>query len=262
MVHIPHEILSSIVEYFNAHVAGSQKLSEYATVSREWQIAVERITFRSLQIVGSDLNTFAKAFHDKNIVRRGYLRSIAIQCIFDRNQGGCCQVTRTVNRKADSRLWSSLITRLFSTLENLSLRYTAQFQAPPSISMVFDSAGRGKDAGGAPLVGHRIRCIDVEHTTKELEAARRRPGTILFEETGPLPSLLDVSSLQIYVRGESWYLHPAWIGKLILKLPLLQTLDLELEDPYDWGSDWRKQYQFGKYLLFEPPPQSWNLLTS
>lgn len=249
MDRVPQEILSSIIGCANTDSTSSQPLSQFATVSKKWQEAVESITFRSLKLRGTDLIPFNEAFKLQKVVRRGYLRIIKIECIFDRNPEGCCQVTQTVNREADSNTWSSLIGCLFATLKNVSQCYEARFQTPPNISLIFLHASRpGPHYGGARLMGHCVCCNAGEHTTRELEASRPRPGTIICRDTDLLPSLTDVSSFEVVVIGESQYLHPGWIGMLAQKLPSLRHIEINLEDPYDWGCDWRKQYQYGKSL--------------
>jgi hypothetical protein len=113
MDRIPSEILFSILECVAA--AGSHRISRYASICRQWQTAVECVTFRSLTLSPSDLDAFQEAFRGVKVWRRGELRSLKVQPLFPEIESSdedsdssyeCCQVTQVVNRDADSKVWS------------------------------------------------------------------------------------------------------------------------------------------------------------
>ena len=249
MNHIPLEILSSVMEYAGVVAPCRQPLSQYSVVSRKWQAAVERITFCSLQLTASDLDSFHEAVQDTNVIRRGYIQSIRIRCIFPEapDDRECCEVTRTLDRDADSMVWSNMVTRLFSVLSDISRNFVAQVKkAPPPLSLTFLEAFRGKRTVYRHLMGVPKNCKSARHSSREIEGARAQPGTIELHGSHLLPSLKYVSSFTGHGWGESKYLHPSWISKLVEKLPALQELELYMEDAYDWGCNWRKQLQLGE----------------
>jgi hypothetical protein len=49
---------------------------------------------------------------------------------------------------------------------------------------------------------------------------------------------------------KSKYLHPNWISGLSENLPQLREVSFSIEDAYNWGSIWRKQYQSGMVICF------------
>lgn len=244
MDQIPLEILNIIFEIPEAETTTKKQLSQYAAVSRKWQMAVERILFRSLKITDLDLDTLAEVFDGKRIARRSYLQILYVRCIFPHNgEDGCCHVTTTVSSEDNSNHWSKFIRRLFSILHNVSNAYEAHFQPPPPFEICFLEA-RGNEYPSHGVVS--TYCSATEHSIREIELASPQPGTIELYNAHELPSLPFISSFQGHAWAVSKYLSPTWIGGIVKRFPLLREIKLYLEDGYNWGSHRRKQYQHGK----------------
>ena len=81
----PQELVDAIVGCLNApkttqpsHWPLVCRLSPYATVSRKWQYAIERILFRSLTVKLGDMEKLEQVLSDSR--RRGYLKTLS--CTF------------------------------------------------------------------------------------------------------------------------------------------------------------------------------------
>jgi hypothetical protein len=257
MNRMPPEILFSILE--NVTSEKGHRISAYASISRQWQAVVESITFRSLTVTPSALGAFQEAFQGVNVLRREELRTIKIRPIFPRSTFSdiCCQAGRAAdrdaNREADSKAWSSFVARLFTILDDIARRSKGASRRLPPLSLVFLSAwrvGRGKHDYG-PLEAPRTLCMGAKdgefdpHSRKEIEAATPQPGTVELCGAHELLSLPDVSSVEWHVWGRSKNLRPTCLGQIADKLPSLLEFKIHLEDAYDWGCNWRKQYQSG-----------------
>jgi hypothetical protein len=142
-----------------------------------------------------------------------------------------------------------LVARLIAILDDITERSKVATTPLPPLSLVFLSTWRGWDEDYPALTGIRTSCRDAEHEREEIEAARPQPGTIELYGLRDLPSLPHVSSIEWHGWGESKYLRPTWIGQIAEKLPSLLKLDLCLEDAYDWGCNWRRQYQSGMQYI-------------
>lgn len=243
----PPEILFSILEY--VATTPDHAISQYAAVTRDWQVAVEHITFRSLRLSASDLDAFQEAFQGEKVGRRGYLRALEVQPTFTENRqpDECCEATRVLDREADGKVWSSLVTRLFIILDDITQRSKTRTSTLPPVALTFLSAFRGARKDYPPLVGFSTRCTSGEHEPEEIEAARAPPGTIEFYGAQTLPSLPHIATIIWHGWGESKFLRPTWIGQVAKKLPDLRDLVLQLEDAYDWGCTWRRHYQSGMH---------------
>jgi hypothetical protein len=242
MHHVPPELLSTILGYVDE--AQDHRICHYAPVSQIWKAAVEHVTFRSLRLSSSDLDAFQEAFEGNKCSRREHLRHIYIQCPFpefeQESQDKCCKVTRKFISEADSTTWSGLIGRLFLTLGDITQRYGVQAEKLPLISLNFLSKKKYPYEEN-----YESRCRFRKHSEREIEEARAKPGTIKLRGSQLLPSLSFVSSLSAHCHGESQFLHPSWIGELAEKLPKLQDVHISVEDAYNWGTNWRKQYHRG-----------------
>jgi hypothetical protein len=257
MNRMPPEILLSILEIVTPEKG--DRISAYAAISRQWQAVVESITFRSLTVTPSALEAFQEAFQGVNIWRREELRTINIQPIFPKStfSDTCCQVGRAVdrdaNREADSKAWSNFVAQLFTILGDVAHRSKDATRLLPPLSLAFLSAGRvgRRENDYGPLEAPSVHCLGAgdgefdPHTRREVEAARPQPGTVELYGANELPSLADVSSVEWHVWGRSKNLRPTCLGQIAEKLPSLLKFELHLEDAYDWGCNWRRQYQLG-----------------
>lgn len=78
----PQELIDAIIGRLNAPNATQPsywpfvcRLSPYATVSRKWQYAIERILFRSLTVKLGDMEKLEQVLSDSR--RRGYLKTLS-----------------------------------------------------------------------------------------------------------------------------------------------------------------------------------------
>lgn len=251
MPHIPLEILDTIIKY--VEVTKDNRLSLYSPVSKYWQTAVERVTFNSLDLSNSDLNNFHEVFQGEKCSRRYHLRRIYLRCMLPNytRPESCCHLTKKFDPEADSTIWSDFLQRVFLILEDINhtIQENSQNWKLPAISLLFREISRRKRGRGIPYLSH-IGTSCSTHSKREIEAGRAQPGTIKLYNSQFLPSLSFVSSITGHCYGGSKYLHPNWISRLADKLPQLREVSLIIEDAYDWGSNWRKQYQSGKVIFF------------
>ncbi len=92
MDRLPQEIIESIVGYMlpeenywsDYEIATGSKVDSvaaYASLSRSFQHAVERVSFRNIKIKSTELGHFKDVFQNKNLYRRVLLKGLYMTII-------------------------------------------------------------------------------------------------------------------------------------------------------------------------------------
>ncbi|KAF2635479.1 hypothetical protein P280DRAFT_511132 [Massarina eburnea CBS 473.64] len=92
---LPPEIISEIVEAAND---SSPKLSAYASISKTWQDAVERRTFRSLEFNMTEIDTFGLLFVSTNVCRARFITRILVRFSDRSDEDFTANVARSVSK--------------------------------------------------------------------------------------------------------------------------------------------------------------------
>ncbi|RMX73439.1 hypothetical protein D0869_13604 [Hortaea werneckii] len=112
-VDLPPELLAHIVSY----LAPEGPLSPYASISRDWQYAVEANTFSSLRFQTNDLTNFECLVADSYVHRRAAVKSIGFTAVLPTYDDiACAQFEKEADKQANNESFSDSIQRLFSAL--------------------------------------------------------------------------------------------------------------------------------------------------
>ncbi|RMZ10238.1 hypothetical protein D0860_03890 [Hortaea werneckii] len=112
-VDLPPELLAHIVSY----LVPEGPLSPYASISRDWQYAVEARTFSSLRLETDGLTKFERLVADSHVHRRAAVRSISFTAVLPAYDDiACAQFENEVDKQANNESFSDSIQRLFSAL--------------------------------------------------------------------------------------------------------------------------------------------------
>ncbi|KAI6819125.1 hypothetical protein KC340_g13915 [Hortaea werneckii] len=112
-VDLPPELLAHIVSY----LAPEGPLSPYASISRDWQYAVEAHTFSSLRFETDGLTNFECLVADSCVNRRAAVKSINFTAVLPTYDDiACAQFEKEADKQANNESFSESIQRLFSAL--------------------------------------------------------------------------------------------------------------------------------------------------
>ncbi|PGH11201.1 hypothetical protein AJ79_05043 [Helicocarpus griseus UAMH5409] len=118
MVRFPQELVSNIVDYLIDD--DSSQLISYATISREWQYAVERINLNRLKFESTKLSKFANLFRPSQSHRRTLVK-VVYYCIVlpAYNDEACGKYENENEKEANSQVFSEALYALFKVLKAL-----------------------------------------------------------------------------------------------------------------------------------------------
>ncbi|KAF2653780.1 hypothetical protein K491DRAFT_680240 [Lophiostoma macrostomum CBS 122681] len=119
MNHLPTETLAAIVEEL-ASATPRHRLANYAAISKDWQVAVERVTFRTLRIASPRLHEYETAFAGENIRRRYFLSDVALKFELPSltiNEG--CSMKSIPDRMVDGTCFSKSLHLFFHILNDI-----------------------------------------------------------------------------------------------------------------------------------------------
>jgi len=241
-----NEIIESIpreeegTTIFSRGDAWSVRLAQYSTISRAWKAALERHTFRTLTITTDELEAFAGLFSGENISRRAVLTTLTVEFILPNpaNAMGCCQVTRTLDREADSAAFSTAVRKLFTILADLEARTVEK----TLLSLMFRKGWR-HSRSTEPWGGTRVPCTSKygqrRHTRREVAEAKAMSGQfeLLWEDS--IPTVFGVTTLDFKGFDDLEDLKPTWIPVLVARLRDLEKLWIRRRDDYDDGRNKR-----------------------
>ena len=264
---LPPELLSEIIEnipqerptYENKmKIIRSQgrswaaKLAEYASVSRAWKAAIERFTFRTLSITteDEDLDALAKIIGGANVSRRVALTSLTVNPIFPTpgNTKGCCLVTRTLDREADSDAFSKAMVKLFT-----ALKLEASIAGQASLSLNIYGGYRRRSGSRTPLAIIPVPCKKGKHSERAQSKAIATSGEfeLLYEDS--IPTVHGVTTLDVRGFYDMEALKPTWIPGLVGRLPDLENLAVEKQDSNEQSLDRRAAQRNSMYNLAAIP---------
>jgi hypothetical protein len=244
---LPPEIITQILETFPIEQGprtGSRKrrafrpeIARYSSISRVWNASIERLTFRSLTICTDELDAFAATFGGGKISRRAALTSLTVVFILPdpANPMGCCSVTRTLDREADSVMFSSAVVRLFAILSDLESR---SIEKRP-LSLIFLEGWRISKSA-EPRGTTRVPCRPTDHhryqhDIRKVKEAEAISGEFALLHIGDVPTVHGITILDYKGTHELSSLRPTWIPAIVERLPDLEELLVWREDRYSLG---------------------------
>lgn len=112
MDQLPPELISVIVSHLDREAIGP-----YASLSRQWQVAVESITFRHLRLDSTDLNQFQRRLSIQH--RRAALETLDYFASLPAySDDRCAKVERRREREANNAAFTEAVNSLFTILKN------------------------------------------------------------------------------------------------------------------------------------------------
>ncbi|KAF1999305.1 hypothetical protein P154DRAFT_523346 [Amniculicola lignicola CBS 123094] len=219
---MPAEIIDSIATELSMN-KDQYKLSSYAAVSRMWQGAIERITFRTLKLTTPDIADFQSMYSGNMSSRRRYLRKLAVDFELPRlGEGEWCTYEHLPDRNSDSVAFTKSVRQLFAILHTISTTYSLKV---PPYELEFRDAYRLSDCTHSI---HDWRISDPVWSA----------GFYELHDWILLPELHDVHvfncGLSIWnaLRG----LNRRFLGEVASKLVNLKQMNLGFQECYNWGS--------------------------
>ncbi|KAF2276880.1 uncharacterized protein EI97DRAFT_324440 [Westerdykella ornata] len=220
MDQIPPEILANIINC----LGGEEKLTPYASVSRQFRSGIERRTFRTLShLKSTDLDFLSAAFLNHPL-RRTYLKFLCLTVVLPPLQA-CCPVTQIPDRDADSATYSAAVRKLFSILRKIDdvvgdigqdgLELCFATVDPPSYS------------------SHRIWCRT--HNRRDIVGAIARSGRITLAGADELPFLRGVGLFLFMGSHDFSFVEPGVSLEVAGKMPDFSSLVVYLRDSFTLG---------------------------
>lgn len=265
MEKLPHETIAQIFEMFpkedgpenGGRIRYRAPLAQFSSVSRVWKASIERITFRELTIATDELDTFAALFKGGNISRHEALVFLSVVVILPdpANAMGCCAVTRKLNRKADTAVFTAALTKLFTILADTETRTVAA----PAIFLTFTEAVRHsrttEPRGTRTCPCQPADYHERQHSQQDVLKAEARAGQFKLVNENLVPQVTSVKTFELLETN--YYnnfrdLRPTSISKIVSKLPHLECLSIGATDLYEWGGHRRhaqKQHTCNHLML-------------
>ncbi|KAI9642413.1 hypothetical protein NHQ30_009218 [Ciborinia camelliae] len=222
MERIPQEVLNRIVELLPDRHEHKLALPALATVSRAWQQAAERLTFRSLHINSKELDIFTSVFSSTSMIRRRFLRNLKFDILLPSYSDAACanyetEHNRTANSDVASLHISSAIQQLSQWPTDGNLSFIINIYSP------MDSSHRGQEK----LIGD-MNAAEMG-SRQDIFGERYRYSYIRLSNTD-YPSVPCVTSF-MPPQGTTRFLDPSSLVKLTATFPNLQRINWPHQDP-------------------------------
>lgn len=249
---ISQEIIDRIVEQFvpeepyyvdPENVPEKESLASYACISRRFQYAVERLTFKQIHIKSTELDTLKENFQEKGGLRRLFLKELWLTVIlpeYEEKYYG--RLEREPDQEANNATLTEAVTLLFEELT----RWDSQGgNGRGKASILFDidawsPSDDGRRADQLDEFGRLIRGL--EYSEDDIRSQRWMRSYLAFES---LDSVSEVPCITTFrcrevgrhrqrggVSGRSF--DPSSVAELTRKMPNLETVDWHLRDDEKW----------------------------
>ena len=117
MDRLPQELISAILSNIDKREGRYQK-ARLATISRQWQYAVERINLHSFILKDADLELFASLLSQRH--RHALVKSVTFYVVLPGYSDNACRAGEAeAAREATSRVFSEAVHALFGVLEGV-----------------------------------------------------------------------------------------------------------------------------------------------
>ncbi|KAL4810227.1 hypothetical protein BDV18DRAFT_54824 [Aspergillus unguis] len=204
-------------------------VAQYATISRRWQVAVERYTMADIKKYNSELDMFRQVFSFPR--RRKYLRKLRYEIdlpTYSNNRIFCLERPR--ESRANNEAFTQGVLDLFDFMnswETSGIELTITASSPMDL-------GRRPPELGPGLADERWAFEDKYLTLQD-----------------DLPEVRSIKTLKI--PNEARSLHPSAIGKIIASLLGLEQLTMELKAPKTKRVDMQEEHRLCLAKALESP---------
>lgn len=227
---LPEDLRHNIIAEV-ASASSRRFLPRYATVSREWQAIIERITFAELYLTDGRVLDFGNIMNPR---RQSSMRHVMCHVMLGLYASHNARETTSQHRES-TRVLNDYITRLFTTMS----KWRVEDAGPAGIQLkVVVNSPSDEPASSSSLPGdHR-------------QSRRARAALARIDiPSESLPSVPVISGLSAAGR----HLELASVTLLVSKLPNLMTLDIEMEHDTRDLKDVEQRAEFISSLAYYAP---------
>ncbi|PGH16347.1 hypothetical protein AJ79_01889 [Helicocarpus griseus UAMH5409] len=217
----PQEIVSSIV----GHLKRSD-LPSYATISRQWQYAVERLILQAVRFESTELSAFEHLFRPSESHRRTLIKSVDLHVVLPTySDAACGEYEDDCEKEANSQVFSRAIHGLFKIFESLD---DEDVRRAGGLELKIDAY--------SPMDTHRRPDHDRKReatrygSRKDLWTERYQASFLQLKDCEHLPALSNVSELHCSESYHTRHIEPASVMALVAKLRNLKRCYLQFYD--------------------------------
>ena len=244
---LPPEILATILSFLDR----PERL-RCVTVSRKWQLLIERSIFRNIELKSTDLQEFSDIFVGH---RRGFLAKLSYDVIlpgYDDRQR--VRFEREKDKQANDEALTEAIHGLFSVLassDEAMGHETVACERGPRISLgLAVYPFKDVDAPTEENESWEESCYDSSDWEERQSLRLRYKHSILrILRLGELPEVTQISEFE-YLWGRS--IDGASLAGVVAKLPNLETLLWGIDDSEYRYPAVRQQHRFGILVSWFP----------
>ncbi|KAI9742772.1 MAG: hypothetical protein M1818_003501 [Claussenomyces sp. TS43310] len=227
----------------------------YATISRDWQYAVERETFSSFTVKSSELDLFSRTFAPAH--RRAALGTLTYETVLPRyDDEASGRFENAGDKEANDLAFSEAIHGLFAVLKSWeeSLLQTQPQTQPRPLKLSFHSVYSPSDISrrGAEVCDLKRQEFELGKR-KFLREHRYEHSVIRLQRWGELPTLSRVNDFRAMVHWDR-VVEPRSIVRVASKFPSLEVIEWVLSDDEKKDAKLRQQLRsdFARSLDFIP----------
>lgn len=239
---LPPELLAIILSFFDYH-----ERRGYVTVSRQWQLLIERRAFHKIHLKSTDLQAFSDIFVGHRRALLADLRYDVILPSYDDRQRA--RFERTKDKQANNEVLTEAIHGLFSVLaswDEAKDHEIATCEQRRHISLNLRAYSlTDVDERRHEHVWPEIRDnYDIEEQCARFRL-RYKHSFLQVLRVGELPDVPQISDFQC--NGWSWprRIEGSSLAGVVAKLPNLETLGWTINDNEKRYPAVRQQHRFG-----------------
>lgn len=245
---LPLELLAIIVSLLDP-----SERARYATISRQWQAAVERLTFRSVRLKSIDLKRFSDVFVGH---RRAALTELDYHVILPSySENSCAKFENEKDKSLNNEAFTKAIHSLFGILHCWDEVKTnngaakeeykkSEARARP-ISLTLTAYSPLDPPYRENIERHRYQ-VTVSLERNDLFERRYEHSFLRLLKPDRLPLVLCISRLKTPVKVEiPRRLDGASVAAIAAKLPNLGVIDWSLSDDEKKFPSLRQQHRYG-----------------
>ncbi|PGH15164.1 hypothetical protein AJ79_02529 [Helicocarpus griseus UAMH5409] len=226
----PQEIISAILSHIeqdeDSDAEDQPQIRRYATISRQWQYAVERITLDNIEVESTELSTFANLFRPSQNHRRTLVKAIFYNVLLPAySDEACCEYENEDEKEANNQAFSNAISGLFNVLESLD---DDEVRKAGGLILCLNSYSP-MDTNKLPAYKRKIREARLGDR-KDLWEKRYRASFLQLKNPEWLPVLSNISEFVCREGYHSRNIEPASGFAIAAKFKHLERCTLEFCD--------------------------------
>ena len=268
---LSQEIIDSIIghlwqeenhwsKYETATRGKDDSVAGYACLSRSFQHAVERLTFRDIKIKSTEFEHFRYAFQNTNKCRQAFLKGLYMTIILPEYEDKyCARMEREPDQQVNNKVFTEAIATLFDFLSGWKSTGESTVETPKILLDI--GALSFSDDGYRPQQydTEGKRRYSIESIDGDIGNERWRRSYLAIDSLDKIKDVQCISQFRCrqYPRScprsatGSRSFEPASIARLATKLSQLECMDWVFRDDERWTRfvDARQQRRFGMSAL-------------